>query len=542
MSSDPTKSTRRGTAGTENHHAPKHDLGKERDSKRRRIVSANSEGGFYLNPFGAGASLPLNGANHSPPRPRWTIPADMQLPPEQWSYEYTPERTAAEQEIYQLGKKSDPPPSTQFRPEDAPSFAHFASPEIDPSLSPLIPPVAGPVQKPKPNPTPPSIMFPFGSSSKATTPFAATPQPQNRAPNCDPNVTPVSSDPIPSTLTSRSVLALSKNHASQIASSSSRPRSVSNLDDNQPASPVPETPFNLPRPQAAAIPKAVTDKLMKHNAQIRGLEDNISRMTWEVNILTDRDMAEGVKHDVNDLENEQIGLEQRVDVLEETIAKQNETIERLLQIVEQRGGIPEAEAEEVPAGKQKRGRDNALNNATRKSLYVAMGLASTSQLKAAATLVPSKKGGSYIKDRESVGKLLRPDWGSSFAENIVWHDPMVKFLRAKGPALVPALTSAILAQKSDQELLDRLEVVFKNKCEERIATIDEGRMHIPTKHKYILQPIYQSTDESDDTDIVDPDTETEADAEVPAKTTHKPWITRPPAYRCSETEAAIFIV
>ncbi|KAJ7736373.1 hypothetical protein DFH07DRAFT_779719 [Mycena maculata] len=310
-------------------------------------------------------------------------------------------------------------------------------------------------------------------------------------------------------------------------------------------------------------------------------------MTREVNILTDHDVAEGVKHDINDLENEQIGLEQRVDVLEETIAKQNKTIERLLQIVEQRGGNLESDAEEAPVGKQKPARDNALNNATRKSLYAAMGLASTSQLKAAAALAPLKTGGSYVKDRESSGKLLRPDWASSFAENVAWHDPMVKFLRAKGPTLVPALTSAILAQKSDQELLDRLEVVFKNaefrkagrvggdgnierdeekqprteaeekkenrhrgritkacqlKCEERIATIEESEMHIPTEHRYILQPVYQSTDESDDTDVVDPDTETEADAEVHAKTTRKPWITRPPAYRHSETEAAIVII
>ncbi|KAJ7718699.1 hypothetical protein DFH07DRAFT_784873 [Mycena maculata] len=477
-----------------------------------------------------------------------------QLPPEQWTYGYTPEHTVAEQEIYKMTKKADPMQFRQSTPasEDASSSTHFAFPTIDPSLSPSIPPAAGPVQKPKLKPTPPSIMFPFGSSLKAVTPFAATPQPQNRAHDLNPNLTPVSSDLIPFTSTTRSIPAPPKNHTSR-TSSSSHPRSVSTigLDDIQPESPTPETPYNLLRPQAAAIPKAITNKLMKQDARIRGLEEDITRMEREIDILKNRDMAEGVQHDINDLDNEQIGLEQRVDLLEETIAKQNKMIQQLLQMLEQRDGNSESDAEEVPVGKQKPARDNALNNATRKSLYVAMGLASTSQLKAAAALAPLKMGGSYVKDRESSGKLLRPDWVSSFAENVAWHDPMVKFLRAKGPTLVPALTSAILAQKSDQELLDRLEVVFKNVSTEfRKAGRVGGDGNIERDEE--KQPRTEAEEKKENRHrgrktkacqlLLKEHTETEAYAEVPAKTTRKPWITRPPAYRHSETEAAIVII
>ncbi|KAJ7728598.1 hypothetical protein DFH07DRAFT_782183 [Mycena maculata] len=112
MSSNPNNSMRRRTAGAENHNGPEfeHEPPKERESKRCKTVSADSEKrGSYLNPFGVAASLPLHTSpNISPARAQWTIPAGMQLPPDQWTYGYTPVRTVAEQELYELANKSDP--------------------------------------------------------------------------------------------------------------------------------------------------------------------------------------------------------------------------------------------------------------------------------------------------------------------------------------------------------------------------------------------------------------------------------------------------
>jgi hypothetical protein len=48
---------------------------------------------------------------------------------------------------------------------------------------------------------------------------------------------------------------------------------------------------------------------------------------------------------------------------------------------------------------------------------------------------------------------------------------------------------------------------------------------------FLLQWQYQSTDESDISDVIDPDTETEESNEIPASSTRKPWKSRPPTYR-----------
>lgn len=49
---------------------------------------------------------------------------------------------------------------------------------------------------------------------------------------------------------------------------------------------------------------------------------------------------------------------------------------------------------------------------------------------------------------------------------------------------------------------------------------------------FFFQPCYQSTDESDIDDGIDPDTETEEQLDV--SSTRKPWISRPPMYRTKE--------
>ncbi|KAJ7803930.1 hypothetical protein B0H14DRAFT_3486826 [Mycena olivaceomarginata] len=72
-----------------------------------------------------------------------------------------------------------------------------------------------------------------------------------------------------------------------------------------------------------------------------------------------------------------------------------------------------------------------------------------------------------------------------------------------------------MAENSDDDILDRLETVFRNiKCEERIMVLQAAGMQLDAKWAFFLQPQYQSTDESDESDVIDPDTDTEPSNEV----------------------------
>ncbi|KAF8143627.1 hypothetical protein K438DRAFT_1993690 [Mycena galopus ATCC 62051] len=53
-------------------------------------------------------------------------------------------------------------------------------------------------------------------------------------------------------------------------------------------------------------------------------------------------------------------------------------------------------------------------------------------------------------------------------------------------------------------------------------------MTLDPKWAFFFQPVYQSTDESDDSDVIDPDTDTERTTEIQVAATRKPWKSRPP--------------
>jgi hypothetical protein len=56
---------------------------------------------------------------------------------------------------------------------------------------------------------------------------------------------------------------------------------------------------------------------------------------------------------------------------------------------------------------------------------------------------------------------------------------------------------------------------------------------------FFFHVLYQSTDESDDSEVLDPDTE--SDNEVDVVATKKPWVTRPPTY-CSRQVLNIVLI
>ncbi|KAJ7939975.1 hypothetical protein B0H13DRAFT_2300028 [Mycena leptocephala] len=93
---------------------------------------------------------------------------------------------------------------------------------------------------------------------------------------------------------------------------------------------------------------------------------------------------------------------------------------------------------------------------------MAMGLPKTSKVKDAAAIRSVKTGGCYIRDKETGGRLLRPDWKASSAENSPWHQRMLDYTRQQVPLINPLLTADVMDAKSDDEILERLMAVFKN--------------------------------------------------------------------------------
>ncbi|KAJ7936408.1 hypothetical protein B0H13DRAFT_2303806 [Mycena leptocephala] len=143
----------------------------------------------------------------------------------------------------------------------------------------------------------------------------------------------------------------------------------------------------------------------------------------------------------------------------------------------------------------------------------------------------------------------------------------------QAPRHNPALTLAAMNAKSDDEILDRLSSLFKNiasesrkiaklggeaddeglaadekqdgrrktrkKCDERIKVLLKAGFTLPEEYEFFLQWHYQLTDESDTSDLIDPDTETEQSNEIPAPSTRKPWRSRAPAYRSDATQSGV---
>ncbi|KAJ7720177.1 hypothetical protein B0H16DRAFT_1896903 [Mycena metata] len=356
------------------------------------------------------------------------------------------------------------------------------------------------------------------------------------------------------------------------------------------------TPFQPPHDpdlsptllRPAYIPKAVTDRLNAQEARIRTLEE---RVDIDMNTITllKRTKFE-LNTDIEDLDNENHQMLIRLEEQDEMLETQQTMIDSLVTAVQglQQG---QGQAADVKSGtKKKESRDNAWNLASRKTFFAAMGLPSTSKIKD-ATIAPVKKCGGYINDPETrSGKLLRPDWAASFSENSNWHPRMIAYMRQKVPSHSPAITKEMMSSKSDADILERIESIFANirteyrktvrgssgdakdpageeeedadddeedtvdkkkqlnrrsgrkvrKCDERILALESHGVQLQPPYEFFLQPRYQSTDESDAEDVLDPDTDNEN--EVPAQATRKPWITRTPEYRNDEFHDGVLSV
>ncbi|KAJ6564158.1 hypothetical protein B0H19DRAFT_1067751 [Mycena capillaripes] len=519
----------------------------------------------FRNPFGPRASVPLTTAVNDDSESS-SAPYHVYVPlaPDQYTYGYTPELTVQQQAIAALNQSQilSPTDESQSIPASAPTEDITSSPSSD--FGPLDPTLGSLAVD--------SFSIPHQRHSEP-------PQPADTINAVRPAVARKSTSPLtlfaPLASGSKpriSALSRARESTSPIAplllfTPNSKPTSEppGTSPNPLPSSSVPTRAVPIQHPTALPIPKAITDRLFSYDSRITELETT-------ANNHEDRIGAFGTMHvDIlRDLDNEQTNAEQRIGVLEAQVQKQAKLIEQLFALVND-GGVEQKATKTVSTAK--RNRNNPLNNAIRRCLFLAMGLPTASVLKDAAAVSPRISGGGYIKDPETKkgktkGKLLRPDWRCSWTENSPWHEPMVAFVREKTASVVPGFD---ISKTSDNDILTRLEVVFKNtsseyrkaakvtdnatdneddesddgneaqknrrrarkarKCEERQATIDEGNLEIPADWEFFLQPMYHSTDESDSEEVLDPETDTEAQAEVPANSTRKPWVTHAPLYR-----------
>ncbi|KAJ7857805.1 hypothetical protein B0H14DRAFT_3637982 [Mycena olivaceomarginata] len=322
-----------------------------------------------------------------------------------------------------------------------------------------------------------------------------------------------------------------------------------------------------PKPVQAPLPKAVTNKIVQ-------LQDRISALEGVAYDL--RDKLEERDADIRDLDNENLQLWRRINELEQI---HGDKLQRIIDFIENNEFTGTSATHTSASGSGSKGkseRDNVFNTAMRKVFKVAMGHGVNVKLEILANDTPIKAGGSYIADSDSKGRLLRPDWSASFNENSRWHKSMLEFARKKAHVFHPTMTESMVNAKTDDEIMERLENVFKNigdnyrraqrnkaktkggedagenqeegehekrakelnrrgtrkvrKCDERLAVFQETHGEVPPDRRWFFQAPFQSSDESDDSDVVDPGTDLESGDEVSVSATRKPWISRPPMY------------
>ncbi|KAJ7622632.1 hypothetical protein DFH06DRAFT_1447651 [Mycena polygramma] len=517
--------------------------------RARRTPASDTPESTFKNPFGPRSNVPLTSSvNESTPLPPNTY---TQASPDQITYGYTPDVPPDQITSAYINKSSTslsetPFASTSQATSFIPPFPHDLSPAssdfgpIDPGLDAAAADLFTTTKSTVSSRS--NLFLPSFSGSTSNSPLTAFPS--------------LSSARIPAK-----------------AQQPTPPVQIPAVDQ------IPAIEQIPPR-----IPKVITDSLRSHDTRISDLESLYNQV--ESMVLTTKneqhlrinDIIHAQADIMRDIDNEQTNAEQRIGVLEEQVKKQGKLIEGLLKMVANGGSKGELDVEENDS-KPKGNRDNAFNTAVRRCIFLAMGLPQTAKLRDAAAVRPGKSGGGYIQDPESSGKLLRPDWRVPFTENSRWHDSMIKLVRTKAPTVVPALKKSQIQAKSDEHILERLDVVFKNitsayrkatkpvadadgsepeegneeqanrrrsrkarKCEERKAAIDEYDIAIPDEWTWFLQAVYQSTDESDDAEVLDPDTDTEATDEVPAASTRKPWITHPPLYRSEVFDEGVQVI
>jgi hypothetical protein len=201
-----------------------------------------------------------------------------------------------------------------------------------------------------------------------------------------------------------------------------------------------------------------------------------------------------------------------------------------------------------------------------------LGIVNSKQIK---NVVPLGHGNHYLLDAETGNNVLRPNWNSSFATNSDWHQDAINFIRTKGPHFHPAPKKLTLQSQTNDEILKQLAAIFKTlacaygksaddpevlaakKVVHRMARRTQRKIKVSTfsvvpqnaiptpenqtaqDHQdvhpestmrelawdFLFEVIYQSSDETDSQDDVDPDTDTSASNELKVNAVSQDWVT-----------------
>ncbi|KAJ7291749.1 hypothetical protein C8J57DRAFT_1458465 [Mycena rebaudengoi] len=344
----------------------------------------------------------------------------------------------------------------------------------------------------------------------------------------------------------------------------------------------PFAPVPTPSTSRSTIPKAFTDKVTALDSQSATLVDQMALNTRTLKIVQE-DYAD-LRERIDELENANQNLQFErddltakvdnmtdiVDELRETVTAQQTALEKFGVIFEDLGGSEEVTAAlATKHGKSaqeavKVARNNNLNSGIRKTIYRALGVPQKNQKYSTAYETPTA-GGCWIDDPETEGgKLLRPDFKVGYAKNSGWQDDAVKFVKTHLHSEQPNITEDTAKNLSDAAVREQIQTVFKGikakytkwkksgattgsatnqpnepsavknrrtrrkerKLAERKAVRPE---ELGIDWDFFFQVAYQSTDESDQTSVLDPDSGSEHNVVVAA--VQKPWITRVPMYR-----------
>ncbi|TDL17154.1 hypothetical protein BD410DRAFT_843851 [Rickenella mellea] len=282
------------------------------------------------------------------------------------------------------------------------------------------------------------------------------------------------------------------------------------------------------RKPAVLIPKALTNTIDGLTAKIAKLESDLKAAN-EANAKLKKTCS-GLAAENIKLQTADAKLAERLVALEASSAEQSTAIAKLAEMVKQTNTTSSGTVEHAV----KKIKDNAFNTAIRKAFLASMGLTTTENLPGPLN------DGFFDTDPETKTNLrLRPDFTKGFNENSAWHSWLCQW---KGEAII----------------LDRIKTSFKgfqNKYKQSIKTDDvviagrrDGRhkqrkatkrmeremcreeLGLEAKeYDFLFTAGYQSTDESDGNDGIDPLTDTEQ--ELPVSTTQKPWISHPHTHR-----------
>ncbi|KAF7327333.1 hypothetical protein MKEN_00310900 [Mycena kentingensis (nom. inval.)] len=377
---------------------------------------------------------------------------------------------------------------------------------------------------------------------------------------------------------------------SHVTSRSRSPSPAQRASSRSSRTPAPTIASSSTSVHEIRVPKAVSDKLRQQDSEIEQLKDDLASAESKINGLELN--LEKADTEIQELSEQLAEHERRLEIQTNRF---DELFELVQTMQESRAEEEDGEDAVVIVKKSKKpavDKDSVVippgfATAVRKAFYVLMGMPADSKYKKVFDFIGGKmpEGGAWIDDPQSNGTLLRPGFLQSFADNSVWHDTAFLRIRQQIPKLVPVIKAADMKEVEDGVIHNQLSTVFRNmsrevriaanktgivagnagaggddgaqedgavdsdvenrqdsrkyrKLDERNEAMDAAGWARVKAFEFLRQnAAYHSTDESQYSDVVDPNSEPENGGTAAAVVVKKrrsatqKWRRRPPTYR-----------